>query len=149
MPGILLGVLGFLVVFPLLVVAGVGLQGLYQVFHHVPKDQDVVETLKNAHGALAKWMDGIFAAVVAPFAEETFFRGTLQTLLIQEPRGGGLLAANDWSAAASRFESALCPAGLPPLDGHCDHRDGFWCDPLGPGSISDFVSIGGRAGIHL
>lgn len=83
--GIVLGVLAFLMLYPLLIGASFLLDGIFHIFHHVPKDQDVVESLRNARTPLAKAVGGIFAALVAPFAEETFFRGMLQTLLIQQP----------------------------------------------------------------
>jgi membrane protease YdiL (CAAX protease family) len=93
-------VLGFLMAYPLLILAEAGLNWLYSLRHYQMTDHPVIQAMKMEP---ALWRDVLLcvtAGVIAPVAEEIFFRGLLQTALIQ--RGWGLLVPQGLSGATDR-----------------------------------------------
>lgn len=87
--GVLWGLLGFAIVFPLLLCAEIGLNEIFQHFHYTPEEHTTFQALEQAPSLVQQVLLYGMAVVVAPVAEELFFRGILQTTLIQY--GWGLL----------------------------------------------------------
>jgi len=82
--GIGYGVLGFLTVFPILMFVATIDDMLIQKFQH--RAEEVHETLKALSRPIPEWEQAIFillAGLAAPLLEEIFFRGLVQTMLIQ------------------------------------------------------------------
>lgn len=81
--GIMWGVVAFVVVFPLVIGSELGMEALYLLFGHKAAEHETIQALKQSQSLLQKSVFVVGAAVVAPFAEELFFRGILQTSLVQ------------------------------------------------------------------
>jgi membrane protease YdiL (CAAX protease family) len=87
--GVLKGLLGFAIIYPVLISGTLGLDWIYSLYRYQMTDHPAILVMKE-HPSL--WRDVLLcltAALVAPVAEEVFFRGILQTALIQQ--GWGLL----------------------------------------------------------
>ncbi len=81
--GVLWGLLGLVIVFPLLFAAEVGLNQIYLHFHYRAEEHTTFQALEQAPSLVQQVLLYGMAVVVAPVAEELFFRGILQTALIQ------------------------------------------------------------------
>lgn len=81
--GVLHGVLGILLVMPVVVWASVGTEWVYrQIEFQHPAEHDLLKLMKEAGNPAVRWLL-IFGAVgVAPLVEELLFRGLFQTLLV-------------------------------------------------------------------
>ncbi|HEY4330124.1 MAG TPA: CPBP family intramembrane glutamic endopeptidase [Phycisphaerae bacterium] len=84
--GLLKGLVAFLIVYPMLLFAGLGLERLYEVFDYQMSKHPALEAMDHSQG-LGKMLIVSVAIIVAPLAEELFFRGILQTTLIQHAWG--------------------------------------------------------------
>jgi membrane protease YdiL (CAAX protease family) len=83
-PGLLGGILGFIVVLPIMLWWMMGLEWFYNLIHlQHPNEHDLLRVLGHAEGGAAKIAIILGATVVAPVFEELVFRGHLQTLLVR------------------------------------------------------------------
>ncbi len=83
-PGLLGGILGLLVVLPIMLWWMMFLEWFYNVIHlQHPNEHDLLRVIKSAPPGAAKVAIIIGATVVAPVFEEFVFRGHLQTLLVR------------------------------------------------------------------
>ncbi len=79
---VLTGLGGFIAALPFLFVAAMITWALGQtVFKHVPTPEQPFQGIVSSGGVLAIVLTFVGASVVAPFVEETFFRGVLYTTL--------------------------------------------------------------------
>jgi len=86
------GAVGFVVYYPIWLLGAFGIGIIYSFFRVEVQDHatlQALEQLEHHPNVVAQWILILSAAVVAPFAEELFFRGILQTTLVQ--RGFGFL----------------------------------------------------------
>lgn len=84
LPGLLAGIIGLLVVLPIMLWWMMFLEWFYDVIHlQHPNEHDLLRVLAHAGGGAAKIAIIIGATVVAPVFEEFVFRGHLQTLLVR------------------------------------------------------------------
>jgi membrane protease YdiL (CAAX protease family) len=81
--GILKGVLGFLLTYPFLMVFGAALVFVYSLFTYKMSEHPTFEALQQHIPHMQELLLCFVAIVVAPIAEEVFFRGIVQTTLIQ------------------------------------------------------------------
>ncbi len=103
--GILYGLLGFAIIFPLVQFFGLDLNYIYSFFHYQMSEHPTFQALDEPNRTLVqKLILYGSAVVVAPLAEELFFRGILQTTLIQFRWG------------------LLVPQLMPPSSVPVDHR---------------------------
>jgi membrane protease YdiL (CAAX protease family) len=85
--GLLQGLFGFLLTYPFLIASFFAITAIYSLFHHEMSEHPTFDVLKE-HGPLGqKILVSFVAIIVAPFSEEIFFRGILQTTLIQRAWG--------------------------------------------------------------
>jgi membrane protease YdiL (CAAX protease family) len=81
--GIALGLLGILVVMPLIFGSGILLELVYRAIHYEhPLAHDLLAVMKQARNPLVKSALIFGAAIAAPFFEEYLFRGHIQTFLV-------------------------------------------------------------------
>ena len=112
LPGIAAGLLGALIVLPLIQWVGIGLEAFYKWLQYEhPKEHDLLRVIVQAPSPWAKWLLIGGAVLVAPFFEEYLFRGHLQTLLRQ-----ALLRAKRRQDEATVVAPATAGA-FPPLPG--------------------------------
>jgi membrane protease YdiL (CAAX protease family) len=81
--GILKGLLGFSLMYPFLMAFGIGLFFLYSLFTYRMSEHPTFEALQQRLPLAQEILLCGVAIVVAPIAEEVFFRGIVQTTLIQ------------------------------------------------------------------
>ena len=89
LPGIKLGLLGYAIIFPMLVFAGYLCDWVYSWFGYKMVAHPALQTLSQHPAPLKEALIYVTAVLIAPIGEEIFFRGCLQTSLIQF--GWGLL----------------------------------------------------------
>ena len=77
------GVFGFLLTFPVLIVFADALMRMYALFNHEMSEHTFFEAMKQQITLAQSTVLCVSAVVVAPIAEELFFRGIVQTTLIQ------------------------------------------------------------------
>jgi membrane protease YdiL (CAAX protease family) len=83
-PGLLGGILGFLVALPIMLWWMMFLEWFYDRIHlQHPNEHDLLRALGHAEGGAAKIAIIVGATVIAPVFEELVFRGHLQTLLVR------------------------------------------------------------------
>jgi membrane protease YdiL (CAAX protease family) len=87
--GLLKGLLGFAIIYPVLISGTLGLEWVYSLNQYQMTDHPAISVMKEHPPVWQDVLLCISAALVAPVAEEVFFRGILQTALIQQ--GWGLL----------------------------------------------------------
>jgi membrane protease YdiL (CAAX protease family) len=88
LPGIAAGAAGYLVVIPLVYISSVGVNDLLQRFlHRSMTPHATLAALASHPSLLLKIALIFFAGVSAPILEELFFRGLLQTALIEQGWG--------------------------------------------------------------
>jgi membrane protease YdiL (CAAX protease family) len=81
--GIFKGFLGFLLTYPLLMAYSMGLAVIYSLFRYQMSEHPTFEALQQNIPRAQEVVLCVVAIVVAPIAEEVFFRGIVQTTLIQ------------------------------------------------------------------
>ncbi len=79
--GILGGILGIIVIFPLMIHVSRWTEILLEHLHQPIGEHDLLRILGTMPDLWLRWMIVVSAVVLAPLAEELFFRGCLQTLL--------------------------------------------------------------------
>jgi membrane protease YdiL (CAAX protease family) len=87
--GLVLGTLGYLLVFPLLYLDNIVVTQLYLQAGHDPTVHETVKEIEKTSSFDVRLVFALVAGIGAPLAEEFFFRGLLQTALIQ--RGWGII----------------------------------------------------------
>ena len=105
--GVAIGILGWIVAWPLVVETMEVFQRIYTHLNYQhPNEHELIRTIQQSINPMVK-ISLIFAvAVVVPFFEEFLFRGHLQTLLRRSFAKAGELAAG----AGSRRHPAVWPA---------------------------------------
>ena len=77
------GILAFVIVNPILNLTLVGMVWFYTQVHHQMSEHSTFEALDQHLAKPEQWVLFVMASTIAPLAEEVFFRGLLQTSLIQ------------------------------------------------------------------
>ena len=117
--GVVAGLLGTLIVLPLMYWVGALLELVYRALRYEhPKEHDLLKVMAEAPSPLLKWALIAAAVLVAPFFEEYFFRGHFQTLLregfLHLSRRRRQPPVMDWYAAPPLPAVAGQPFGWPP-----------------------------------
>lgn len=87
--GLALGLLAYLILFPLLTLDNLIVSELYQSMGHEPTVHETVKEIERTSDFNVRLIFALVAGLGAPIAEEFFFRGLMQTALIQ--RGWGFV----------------------------------------------------------
>jgi membrane protease YdiL (CAAX protease family) len=87
--GLALGIIAYLILFPLLTLDNFIVSELYQSIGHEPTVHETVKEIERTRDFNVQLIFALVAGLGAPIAEEFFFRGLLQTALIQ--RGWGFV----------------------------------------------------------
>jgi membrane protease YdiL (CAAX protease family) len=93
--GVAWGTMGFLLIYPLLNLVSLGVGAVLDYFHKEMALHPALQALQSPMSLAVKLAIIASAAVVAPVVEEIFFRGLLQTALLQ--RGWGVIPAPQYS----------------------------------------------------
>ncbi len=86
-PGLLVGALAIFVLLPLLYADSFIVGLVYDALGHKTSLDDTISQLQQSHDVVTRIGDTLLAVIAVPIAEETFFRGILQSALIQRPGG--------------------------------------------------------------
>ena len=97
--GIVKGLLGFCLAYPFVMAFGLGLVFVYSQFNYQMSEHPTFEALQQHIPLPQKFLLCAVAIVIAPITEEVFFRGIIQTTLIQF--SWGLLIPQIMHAGAS------------------------------------------------
>ena len=74
---------GFLVTYPVLILFAYGLMGVYGLFQHELSEHPFFEAMEGGITLAQSLLLCVSAIIIAPLTEELFFRGIVQTTLVQ------------------------------------------------------------------
>jgi membrane protease YdiL (CAAX protease family) len=82
--GVALGLLAYVILFPILYVDNILVSWLYMAAGHAPTVHETVKDIESTPDFNVRLIFALVAGIGAPIAEEIFFRGFLQTAFIQK-----------------------------------------------------------------